>query len=67
MFGFNPLSSSPISGLINNIVVCYVSPWPRVMELQAGQSEIDDSNMMPKRRFTPMVSGPSYIVIMILN
>ncbi len=69
MLGFYPLSGAPISGLPpSQAFVSFVSPWVRVMQIQAAAVDDEESQRRTRLRpNTPLIISVRYVITMIIG
>jgi hypothetical protein len=69
MLGFYPLSGAPISGLPpSRAFVSFVSPWIRVMQMQALTADDEESQRRTRLRpNTPLIISVRYVITMIIG
>lgn len=68
MLGFYPLSGAPISGLPSRAFVSFISPWRRVLQMQAPA--VDDEESQQRTRLnpnTPLIISARYVITMIIG
>jgi hypothetical protein len=70
VLGFYPLSGAPISGLSPSLAfVSFVSPWRRVLQIQALTADDEESQRRVRRPTPtpPMIISARYVITMIIG